>query len=282
MNARRLTISLLLALAVSGLFTWLLGRRISVNAAHRAATRMYVGPARSLFAGELLKPQDLEMLAWPTSEPVAGAFDKSDVLVGRVVLYPMVPGQPFTDKVVSAAGAGPGLAARIPDGMRAIALKSDDVVGVAGFLAPGSHLDVLVTYRTDRQPEPTTLTVLQDAEVLAAGHQVQPDPEGKPDTVTVVTLLLSPADAERVVLASTQGTIHFVLRSGSDKAKMEENPISLSQLSPSIPPAAAQPGKQVSHSVRARLKRPVAAPFVVETILLDKRVATTFPQGGAQ
>ena len=280
MNTRRLTVSLLLALAVSGFFTWLLGRRITVNAANKMAARMYVAPARSLSAGELLKPQDLTMLAWPVAEPVAGAFEKSEALVGRVVLYPMVPGQPFTDKVVSAAGAGPGLAARIPDGMRAIALKSDDVVGVAGFLAPGSHLDVLVTYRTDRQPEPTTLTVLEDAEVLAAGHQVEPDPEGKPDTVTVVTLLLSPGDAERVVLASTQGSIHFVLRSGSDKEKMQQSPISLSQLSGPSP--VAVPRMEQARSLPARLKRSVAAPFVVETILLDKRVSTTFPQRGVQ
>ncbi len=281
MNTRRLTVSLLIALGVSGLFTYLLGRRISVNAAQKVPMRAYLAPARALAAGELLKAQDLQTIAWPESEPVDGAFEKKDVLVGRIVLYPMAPGQPFTDKVVSAAGAGTGLAARIPDGMRAIALKSDDVVGVAGFLAPGSHLDVLVTYRTDRQPEPTTLTVLEDAVVLAAGHQVQPDPEGKPDTVTVVTLLMSPADAERVVLASTQGTIHFVLRSGSDKAKMQSPPISLSQLSP-VAAAAVVRDKNLEQKRTAKPQMPVHAPFVVETILLDKRVETTFAKAGGQ
>lgn len=254
---------------------------MSSDSGQKTSVRRYIAPARPLASGELLKAEDLQAVSWPIAEPIAGAFDKDDGLVGRIVLYPIGPGQPFTDKLVSAAGAGTGLAGRIPDGMRAIALKSDDVVGVAGFLAPGSHLDVLVTYRTEKQPDPTTLTVLEDAEVLAAGHQVQPDPEGKPATVTVVTLLLTPNDAERVVLASTQGTIHFVLRSGSDKARMLEHSISLSQLSS----GPALPNLVPVTAVRIRPTAPVKvvpARLVVETILGDKEVTSTFPKRGQQ
>lgn len=269
--------SLLIALGISGLCTYALGRNIRVNSVQKVSERSYVGPARTLASGELLKAEDLRTISWPAAQPIAGAFEKSDALVGRIVLYPISPGQPFTDKLVSAAGAGTGLAARIPDGMRAIALKSDDVVGVAGFLAPGSHLDVLVTYRTEKQPEPMTLTVLQDAEVLAAGHQVQPDPEGKPSAVTVVTLLLSPDEAERVVLASSQGTIHFVLRSGSDKARMHENSITLSQLSPAM--EVALPGRTaVGHLRVAALAGVVPVAISVQTILGDKEVTSTFPK----
>ncbi len=243
---------------------------------------MYVAPARPLASGELLKADDVKLIPWPASQPVSGGFEDSAAVVGRIVLYPVDPGQPLTDKLVSAPGAGTGLAARIPDGMRAIALKSDDIVGVAGFLSPGSHLDVFVTYRTEKQPEPTTMTVLQDAEVLAVGHQVQPDPEGKPSTETVVTLLLSPTDAERVVLASTQGTIHFVLRSGSDQVKMHENAISLSQLAPLIMPDI--PISPKAHPLRARpisLASP-AAGFAVETIRGDKATTISFAEAGAR
>lgn len=178
-----------------------------------------------------MKPGDLELVSWPANNQIAGAFVKPEDLVGRSVLYPMDKDQPITDKFLAALGSGIGLAGKIPTGMRAIALRSDEVMGVAGFLFPGSHLDVLVTYRTENSPEPTTLTVLQDAEVLAAGQKIQPDPEGKPVTATVVTLLLTPEDAQRAVLASTQGAIHFVLRSGSDKVRVEEAPLALSQLS---------------------------------------------------
>jgi pilus assembly protein CpaB len=114
--------------------------------------------------------------------------------------------------------------------MRAVALRSDEVVGVAGFLIPGSHLDVLVTYHSDRSPEPVTATVLQNALVVAAGHQMEPDPEGKKSDVAIVTLLLTPEESKRAVLASTQGIIHFVLRNGGDSSRTNEPPMLLSQL----------------------------------------------------
>lgn len=282
MITRRLTLSLLIALGISGLCTYVLGQRIGSGARTSLATRMYVAPARPLASGELLKADDLKLIAWPVSQPIAGGFESGAEVVGRIVLYPVNPGQPLTDKLVSAPGAGTGLAARIPTGMRAIALKSDDVVGVAGFLAPGSHLDVLVTYRTEKQPEPTTLTVLQDAEVLAAGHQVQPDPEGKPSTVTVVTLLLTPGDAERVVLASTQGTIHFVLRSGSDQARTHQDAISLSQLSPLVPQSSADVRTTRPIRLRASTKQLEPARLQVETIRGDKATTVTFSESGAR
>jgi pilus assembly protein CpaB len=105
------------------------------------------------------------------------------------------------------------------------------VVGVAGFLVPGSHVDVLVTYHTDISPESVTATVLQNTAVLAVGHQLEPDPTGKTTDVTVVTLLLTPEQAVRAVLASTQGAIHFVLRNGTDTSRSGESPMMLSQLS---------------------------------------------------
>jgi pilus assembly protein CpaB len=279
---RRLTLSLLIALGISGLCTYVLGQRIGSGARTSAATRMYVAPARPLASGELLKADDVKLIAWPSSQPVAGGFEAGGDVVGRIVLYPVNPGQPLTDRLVSAPGAGTGLAARIPEGMRAIALKSDDVVGVAGFLSPGSHLDVLVTFRTEKQPEPTTLTVLQDAEVLAAGHQAQPDPEGKPSTVTVVTLLLTPGDAERVVLASTQGTIHFVLRSGSDQVRTHEGPISLSQLSPLPLKNVADLNTSRPKGFRAITRQLEPARFQVETIRGDKATTVSFSEEGAR
>jgi pilus assembly protein CpaB len=186
-------------------------------------------------------------------------------VLGREVLFPLDKGQPILDKYLSAPGSGMGLAGKIPDGMRAIALRSDEVVGVAGFLLPGSRLDVLVTYRTEGSPEPRTSTVLQNAEVLATGHQVQPDPEGKPATVTVVTLLLTPGEAERAVLASTQGSIHFVLRNGSDTQRTQTSPVVLSQLSGNPAPLGS-----------ATLQRPARRVVLVETITGDHRSTDTF------
>lgn len=275
MTFRRMTSALALALLISGLCTYLLSRKIIAPAGRAVAEDRYVAPARLIQAGETLKTENLEMVAWPASHPLPDAFTKIEDLAGRSLLYPMDKGQPITGKLVTAAGSGVGLAARIPNGMRAIALRSDEVMGVAGFLLPGSHVDVLVTYRTDRSPESTTATVLQDAEVIAAGHQIQPDPEGKPATVTVVTLLLTPEDAERAVLASTQGTVHFVLRSGSDTERRSDAPIVMSQLGTRSP---NMPGQQRTRVVPARsAARAIPGEIVVETILGDKATTSIFP-----
>ena len=126
--------------------------------------------------------------------------------------------------------AGAGLTANIPSGMRAISVRSDEVVGVAGFLLPGTHVDVLMTYHSVTAPEPQTLTVLQDVVVLAAGQQIHPQPDGKPISVNVVTLLLKPEDAEKVVLATSLGVIYFVLRNGADEEQALSPPVGLSQL----------------------------------------------------
>lgn len=239
MKTQRIATALLLSLAVSGGCTLILSRQMKASATRVPVTSLYVAAARELDPGEVLKSADLKVIAWPRSLPLSGAFERPADLVGRAVLSPLGKGEPFLARDVSEAGSGAGLAARIPDGMRAIALRSDEIVGVGGFLNPGSHVDVLVTYRPQGLAEAHTATALQDAVVLAAGQRVEPDPSGKPSSVTVVTLLLSPLDAQRAVLASTQGTVHFVLRNGSDRAVTTIAPIQLGSLGgePSIPKA---------------------------------------------
>jgi len=276
MNLRRLTMAMVVALLLSALCTWMLSRKMNGNRTQATPDQRYVAPASSLAAGEILKPESLALISWPAAHPVAGAFTRSEDLIGRTLLYPVDKGQPITDKFVTAPGAGLGLAGRIPDGMRAVSLRSDEVMGVGGFLLPGSHLDVLVTYRSEKFPEPATLTVLQNATVLAVGHQVQPDPEAKPAVATVVTLLLTPTDAERAVLASTQGTIHFVLRSSADKTRTTQPPVLLSQLSGDLPrPAIVRSAYASSfHSVPVEPQQH----YTVETILGDKQTSESFPK----
>ena len=231
MNPRRVLIALMLALVVSGLATWLLSRKLATPIQIlRTADTMYAAPAHPLRAGELLKPDSMELVAWPGTIPIDGAFSRTEDAVGREVLFPLEKGQPILERDLSAPGTGTGLASRIPDGMRAVALRSDEVVGVAGFLIPGSHLDVLVTYHPESLPEFLTATVLQNVVVLAVGHQIEPDPAGKTSDVTIVTLLLTPEQAQRAVLASAQGSIHFVLRNGEDGNLTQEAPVLISQL----------------------------------------------------
>jgi pilus assembly protein CpaB len=270
MIARRLIVALFIAVLVSGAFTYWLSRRLA--GARSASGLHYVTAIKDLEAGEVLRPELLSRTDWPKDKPIEGAVTRLDDVVGRALLYPASKGQPMLQRQVSAAGTMAGLSAKIPDGMRAISLKSDQVVGVAGFLSPGTRIDVLVTYHPPGSQEPLTSTVLQDARLLAAGQQTQPDPEGKPVTVSVVTLLVTPFDAEKVVLASTQGTVHFVLRNGADHNHVDGDP---AQLSAFGKVAAEKP--VIRTVVAQRVSVPITVkPYTVETFRGDKHSVETF------
>ena len=185
--ARRFIIALFAALVLSSIAVFFLYRTMSNNKPVVQAPFQYVAVAHAVDPGDILKKEDLTTISWPHANPLAGSFTSIDAVAGRVVLYPLAASQPVLDQEMATAGAGLGVTGRIPQGMRAIALKSDEVVGVAGFLMPATHVDVLVTYRPENNSDPQTATVLQDAEVLAVGHELQPDPSGKPANVTLVT-----------------------------------------------------------------------------------------------
>jgi pilus assembly protein CpaB len=270
MMARRLLVALVIAIMVSGLCTFWLSRKFAGMRATPNHKR-YVAAGQPLAAGEILHATTLRMVDWPTDLPITGAFTAMEQVDGRTLLYPIASGEPILDQQLSAAGSGPGLSPKIPDGMRAISLKSDQIVGVAGFLLPGTHVDVLVTYHIAPSPDPLTATVLQDVQILTAGQKMQPDPDGKPTTVDVVTLLVTPDDAEKVVLASSEGSVHFVLRNGADHSHTNENPAALSDFGgaqkPHTTPVVAQATKSAP---------PVHQGYMVETVRGEKQSVETF------
>jgi pilus assembly protein CpaB len=267
--ARRFMIALFAALLISSSAVFIIYQKMSHNKPVVQEPYKYVAVAHPVDPGDILKREDLVLIDWPRTNPMTGAFTSIDSVVGRVVLYPLAQSQPVVDQQLATAGAGLGVTGRIPAGMRALALHSDEVIGVAGFLMPATHVDVLVTYRETQQSDPITSTVLQDAEVLAVGHELQPDPSGKPAPVDVVTLLLSPADAEKAVLASQQGAIHFVLRNGRDNVATVTSPAALPELAGFVAPKKPTgPLKPVA--------APKPRPWVVETQLGPKRSTDSF------
>lgn len=189
-----------------------------------------VAASKDLSVGVTLTSDDLTLLDWYSNIIPTGAYTKADAVLGRPLLYPLAAKQPVVDRDLGAAGAGVGLAGKIPEGMRAIAVKSNEISGVAGFLYPGSHVDCMLTYTPPGGKTPETQTVLQNVEVLAAGQTIEPDPQGKPQKVNVVTLLLTPQDSQKLQLASGQGNIQFVLRSGADTEQASIQPTSLDDL----------------------------------------------------
>ena len=194
-----------------------------------------------LEAGTQLAADQLTLVEWPTSLPIQGSFTKADDLVGRILLTPLPAKEPVREQLLAAPGAAIGLTAKIPDGMRAVAVVTNEVNNVSGFLFPGSHVDVLVTFRSDTgAKDPMTTTVLQDIQVLSTGERLQPDPSGKPQNVKVVTLLMSPDDAQKLMLANNQGTVQFVLRNGADQTASDQKPTLLRQLQGAPPPPPAR------------------------------------------
>jgi pilus assembly protein CpaB len=138
-------------------------------------------------------------------------------------------------------GAGAGLATLIPKGMRAAAVKVDEVVGLAGFVVPGMRVDVLMAGANDQRSTPESKTILQNIEVLSAGQTFQRDAEGKPVTTQVVNLLVTPEQAESLNVASTQSHIQLVLRNPLDTEQVETQGKVLAQLFglPAAPPVKA-------------------------------------------
>ena len=258
---RRLTSAFIVALIISGIFTyWLSQKYAKKGPAAQVAKSQYVAASANMEAGQVIKAENLRLVDWPSTVPLPGAFTAPQPVVGRIVMYPLAAGEPILERQLASAGSGLGLTIKIPDGMRAISLRSDEVVGVAGFLLPGTHVDVLVTMHPPGGADPVTNTVLQDVQVLASGQKIEPDPEGKPVNTTVVTLLVKPDDAERVDLASTQGIVHFVLRNGVDREQRKATPVMFSEL-------AGLPAKPHVETVVGKPAAPVKKPYVVETYL---------------
>jgi pilus assembly protein CpaB len=263
-----------MVLAVS--ITFLLYRRMRVVYAQRRTTQV-VAAATDLPSGINLTSKDVVLLDWPGDVPLPGSFAKADLVLGRPLIYPLAAKVPILERDLGVQGSGVGLSAKIPTGMRATAVRSNEIVGVAGFLYPGSHVDVLATYNVPGGTGPITQTVLQDVEVLTAGQTIEPDPQGKPQQVNVVTVLVSPEDSQKLQLASSQGTIQFVLRSGADQEKANLHPTRLDQLANLEKPAAPAPPPAPAK----RVVRPAAPPkeptrYVLEVIQGTKRTTEKF------
>ena len=230
MDSRRLLLALLLALVVSGAVTYFFYRRMVRQASAPPPMVKVVVAAKPLTPGIALKAEDMTLMDWPVTLAAKGTFNTAEAVLGRTLINPLDEKEVILEKDLAAPGAGISLTAKIPLGFRATAVRSNEIIGVAGFLFPGSRVDVLATFQPPGKPSPVTQTILQDVEVLTAGQTMSPDPKGEAKPVNVVTVSLKPEDSEKLLLASSHGTIQFILRSGTDKEKLDTRPITLDQL----------------------------------------------------
>jgi len=198
------------------LYRLLLNRPTSAKAA--PAMAQIVLAMRDIEVGTVLKEEDVKLSDWPGAVPLGSAAKTQDV-VGRGVTMPVFAKEPVIESRLAPKGAGGGLAAMIPPGMRAVPVRVNEVVGVAGFVVPGMRIDVLISGQkpnADQGLGTLTRTLLQNLEVLSAGTDFKKDPEGKPVQVQVINLLVTPEQAELLSLASAQTAIQLVLRNPLD------------------------------------------------------------------
>jgi pilus assembly protein CpaB len=217
---RRLFLILVSAFVIAAGCSYLVYRVVGnrLGAVQQKATRVIVA-VNDVKLGSVLRDVDLSTAEFVGTIP-KGAILKPADAVGRGVVSDLYQGEPILESRLAAVGSGGGLAATIRQGMRACAVKVDDVVGVAGFVTPGMRVDVLISGNPPGPANPVagTLvkTLLQNIEVLSAGTDIQKDAEGKPQQVQVVNLLVTPEQAELLSLASNQTHIQLVLRNPLD------------------------------------------------------------------
>lgn len=234
MNKRVLTI-LLSAFVVAALCSFLVFRivRHSVTATPLSKTTTVVAAATDIKLGSILHDKDLTTIKIVGAAP-QGAILKPEDAIGRGVIANIYAGEPILNNRLAAPGSGGGLAATIPPGMRAAAVKVDEVVGVAGFVTPGMRVDVLISGNppgTNNNAQGTlTKTLLQNLEVLSAGTDIQKDAEGKPKQVQVVNLLVTPQQAELLSLAGNETHIQLVLRNPTDTIMAKPQETSMAEL----------------------------------------------------
>jgi pilus assembly protein CpaB len=198
-------------------------RSIPVREVEVAHTFVAVA-ARNLPTGSRITADDIRLVAWPAKNPVSGTFSELKPIVDRGLVAAVGENEPVTEAKLAPLGSGAGLPPSIPPGMRAMSVKVDEVIGVAGFVVPGTRVDLVVTLRGSGQAEDSmSRTVASNVLVLTAGTKFDQEQakDGKPQPSTVVTLAVSPSDAERVALASSEGKISLALRNPLDVAPTE-------------------------------------------------------------
>jgi pilus assembly protein CpaB len=272
MNRDRMLLGVALALVVAVLAS----RYVYVQLQQAGAVKpvklvSVVVAAAPLKLGQRLDVNDLRLVDWPEGKQPTGSFTRKEDCVGRALITPVVENETVLEHKLASREAGAGLVVAIPTGMRAVAVGVDDVVAVAGFVVPGTSVDVLVT--GSGPAGPVTHIFLEHVRVLAVGQQVQPDSTGKPQTASVVTLLVNPEDAEKLALAASGGKIHLALRNSTDTENVNPPPaygvamfLGTAPL-PHTPKAAAKPAPP-----------PPPPPYTVQVIRGDKVETLAFPR----
>lgn len=243
-----------------------------------APTQPVVVAAADLQLGSEIKKEDLQVLNFPQGQAPDGSFSQVQQVIGRGLIVPVVKNEPILNAKLASKEAGSGLPPVIPEGMRAVSVRVNEVVGVAGYVLPGNRVDVVATQSpTDSRSDTTSKVILANVQVVTAGTRLEQDQDkGKPVQVTVVTLLVNPEQAERLALASTEGKIQLALRNPLDQGAPETPGIKAAGLMGTVrapaPQRAAPSGTRAKAGPQTMTAPAPPPPPTVEIIRGDKRV----------
>jgi pilus assembly protein CpaB len=277
MNRSRLLMIGGLALAVGLLVSYTVYNRLRSFAGSTSNERgvPVVVAAHDIQVGIKLAADDVRVVTLPQSAVPPGAFSATSQVLGRGAVLPVSKGEFVMPSKLAALNAGGGLPSMIPPGMRAVSVRVNDVVSVAGFVQPGTHVDVLSTGTQGSGNDRQTITVLENVAVIAVGGSLLERLGMGEQAAAVITLLVSPDDAQKLTLASQEGRIQLALRNPLDTKKENIGATRTSSLYLNGTPAAAGPKPKVSKVV-AKVSAPAPAPYQVEMIRGSKRDQTKF------
>ncbi len=279
MNRTRLLLIGFVALALGAVVSFAVYRTLQTRSGADTTPGVeVVVAANDIPVGAKVTESDVKLVRFPTTDLPSNIFHLKTSVVGRGAILPIARGEFFLPNKLAGENAGSGMQSLIPPGMRAVSVRVNEVIGVAGFVVPGTRVDVLLTGNPTGAPDQQTTTVLENVAVIATGQKLERNTAGEPQLTPVITLLVSPDDAQKLTLATTQGKIQLALRNPLDTKQQELASVSTNSLYKGVPmpaaPAALRPkstGKRVAKAPAA----PPPAVYSVEVIKGTKREEVT-------
>jgi pilus assembly protein CpaB len=278
MNRNRLLLIGFVALVLGALVSLVVYRNLQARAGSKAPPgEDIVVAADDLQVGTKLEDKDVRMVHFPSENLPAGTFHSKTKVVGRGVILPIARGEFVLTSKLAGENAGSGLPALIPPGMRAVSVRVNDTTSVSGFVQPGTRVDVLLTGNPQGSNEQQTTTVLENVAVIATGTRLERNAAGEAQSAPVITLLVSPDDAERLTLASSQGHIQLALRNPLDTRQTDVAAVKSNSLYKGGPePAAAPAPRSRPKHVDAPAAPSIPTAYTVEVYKGDKKEETKF------
>jgi len=239
MSRSRLMVIGVLALVLGAIASWSVYKHLEARSgAGNIATEAYVVAAGDLGVGTKIADKDVKLVRFPVGSAPQESFSSKAAVIGRGVVIPIFKGEFIVRGKLAAENAGSGLPALIPNGMRAVSVRVNEVVQVAGFVQPGTRVDVLLTGNPAGSEQQTT-TVLENVLVIAAGSKLERNTAGEAQMAPVITLLVSPEDAQKLTLASNEGRIQLSLRNPLDNRESDLKAVKTGSLYQVAPPPVA-------------------------------------------